>query len=174
MRSFADEKKAGTIELLLTKPLSDMQIVMAKLLAGFVLVLFALLPTLVYFLSVYQLGNPVGNIDTGGTWGSYFGLLFLAGAFTAIGVFASSVTENQIIAFILSALLSLFCYLGFEAISVFLPFGGIDHLVLNLGMNTHYLSMSRGVIDTRDAIYFLSVIALFVLFTKVSLESRKW
>jgi ABC-2 type transport system permease protein len=174
MRSFADEKKAGTIELLLTKPLTDVQIILAKYFAGFVLVLFALLPTLIYFLSIYYLGNPIGNMDTGGTWGSYFGLLFLAAAFTAIGIFASSITENQIISFIVSALLCFCSYLGFEALSSFVPFGSVDHLILNMGMNAHYLSMSRGVIDTRDAIYFISVIALFVLFTKVSLESRKW
>lgn len=174
MRSFADEKKSGTIELLLTRPLSDVQIILAKYLAGIALVLFSLLPTLIYFASVYLLGNPAGNIDTGGTWGSYLGLLFLGSSFTAIGIFASSVTENQIISFILAALLSIFCYLGFQSIASMGLMGSMDHFVLTLGMNEHYVSMSRGVIDTRDAVYFISLIVLFLLFTKMSLESRKW
>jgi len=116
MRLFADEKKSGTIEVLLTQPLSDFQIIMAKYLAGFALVIFSLLPTLVYFFSVYQLGLPAGNIDAGGMWGSYLGLLFLGSAFVAIGLFSSSLTDNQIVAFIISVFLCGFIYLGFEFI----------------------------------------------------------
>lgn len=174
MRSFADEKKAGTIELLLTRPLTDLQIILAKYFAGLLLVVFSLLPTLIYFYSVYKLGNPPGNIDTGGMWGSYIGLLFLGAAFVAIGVFASSITENQVIAFILSLFLSFFCYTGFEFISSLDFFGKVDNIILALGINYHYISMSRGVIDTRDVIYFLSFITIFILMTKTILESRKW
>ncbi len=174
MRSFADERKTGTIELIATQPLTDMKIIMAKYLAGVVLVIIALIPTLIYFLSVYLLALPTGNMDIGGTWGSYIGLLFLGASFVAIGVFSSSVTDNQIIAFLLSVLLCGFGYLGFELIYSFDLFGNFDLFIKSLGMNTHYASISRGVIDTRDVIYFLSVIALFVLFTKISLESRKW
>ena len=174
MRLFAEESRTGTIELLLTKPLTDFQIVFAKYIAGFSLVLFSLLPTLIYFYSVYNLGSPVGNIDVGGTMGSYFGLLFLGGVFVAIGIFASAITNNQIISFIVAIFLSFFCYVGFESISSLAYFGGIDDIIVKLGINEHYVSMSRGVIDTRDVIYFLSTISLFLILTKTALSSRKW
>ena len=174
MRSFADEKRAGTIELLLTKPLTDLQIILAKYFAGLLLVLFSLLPTLIYYYSVNMLGNPPANIDTGGMWGSYIGLLFLGAAFVSIGVFTSSLTENQVIAFILSLFLCFFCYTGFEFISSLSILGDFDNIILALGINYHYLSMSRGVIDTRDVIYFLSLISVFILSTKTILERRKW
>jgi ABC-2 type transport system permease protein len=174
MRSFADEQKSGTIELLMTKPLTDMQIIGAKYLAGVVLVFFALLPTLVYFFSVYKLGLPPGNIDMGGTWGSYLGLLFLGAGFVAIGIFASSLAENQIVAFITAVFLCGFLYIGFEFIYSLSLFGKIDLLIQSLGMNAHYTSMSRGVIDSRDVLYFLSLIAIFLMLTKIKLESRKW
>ena len=174
MRSFADEKRAGTIELLLTRPLTDLQIILAKYFAGFLLVLFALLPTLIYYYSVHQLGSPVGNIDTGGMWGSYIGLLFLGAAFVSIGIFASSISENQVVSFIIALFLCFFIYTGFDFISSFSLFGKVDNLIISLGINSHYISMSRGVIDTRDVIYFISLIAIFVLGTRTVLESRKW
>ena len=174
MRLFADEKKTGTIEQLLTKPLTDLQIILAKYFAGLVLVIFSLLPTLIYFYSVYQLGFPKGNIDMGGMWGSYIGLLFLGAAFTAIGVFASSVSENQIISFLIAIFLCGFTYIGFESIYSMSLFGSFDLFIRSLGISAHYASMSRGVIDTRDVLYFLSIISLFILLTKISLESRKW
>ena len=174
MRSFADEKRSGTIEMLLTKPLTDMQIIMAKYLSGVVLVVFSLLPTLVYALSVYLLGMPRGNMDMGGMWGSYIGLLFLASAFVAIGIFVSSVTDNQIVAFMLSLIISGFAYMGFDFVSSLSLFGKADLFIMSLGIQSHYTSMSRGVIDTRDVLYFLSLIAIFILLTKTSLESRKW
>ncbi len=174
MRSFADEKKSGTIELLLTRPITDLQIILAKYFAGFILVLISLLPTLVYYYSVYILGSPKGNIDAGGTWGSYVGLLFLGSSFVAIGIFASSLTDNQIISFILSLALCFFCYTGFEMISSLSLFGKTDTFIQALGINLHYNSLARGVIDTRDVVYFLSFNAFFVLLTKTVLESRKW
>jgi ABC-2 type transport system permease protein len=174
MRSFADEKKAGTIELLLTRPLTDMQIIFAKYAAGVVLVLIALIPTLIYFNSVYDIGNPVGNIDTGGTWGSYIGLLFLASAFVSVGIFASSLTENQLVAFIIAVFVCFFMYVGFEYLSTMPILIGIDNLIITLGINEHYASMSRGVIDTRDIIYFLSMNAFFLSLTQLVLKSRKW
>lgn len=174
MRSFADEKKAGTIEFLLTKPLTDLQIILAKYLASVTLVLFALLPTVIYYYTIYKLGNPIGNIDSGGTLGSYIGLFFLASGFAAIGVFASSLSDNQIVAFILAVFLCFFCYIGFDYISALDLFGKVDELILSIGINDHYMSMSRGVIDTRDVMYYLSLIAIFILMTKTKLESRKW
>jgi len=174
MRFFAEEKKSGTIELLMTRPLTDLQVILAKYFAGLILVIISILPTLIYFYSVYQLGFPKGNIDTGGMWGSYIGLLFLGASFVAIGLFASSLTDNQIISFILAVAMSGFIYLGFEFIYGLDLFGDVDLFVKTLGISSHYSAMSRGVIDTRDVLYFLSVIVLFILFTKLSVESRKW
>jgi ABC-2 type transport system permease protein len=174
MRTFADERKAGTVEFLLTKPLTDLNIIFAKYLASVTLALFSLLPTTIYYYSVYKLGNPIGNIDSGGTWGSYIGLFFLAAAFTSIGIFASSLSDNQIVAFLLSVFLCFFSYIGFDYISELALFGKIDDLIISIGINDHYMSMSRGVIDTRDVVYYVSLIGIFILFTKTKLESRKW
>lgn len=174
MRLFSDEKRSGTIELLLTRPVTDFQIVFAKYSAGLLLVLFSLIPSLVYFLSAFLLGNPVGNIDIGGTWGSYIGLFFLAAIYVAIGVFASSITEHQIFSFVIALILSFVLYLGFDMIASLGFLKGIESTVLYIGINSHYKSMSRGVIDTRDMMYFISVIAFFLAITKAVLESRKW
>ena len=173
MRMFAEEKRNGTLELLLTKPLGEFTIIFAKFLAGLTLVFISLLPTLVYYWSIYRLGDPVGNIDTGSVVGSSIGLLFLGAAFVAIGLFASSLTGNQIVAFITAALLCAFCYLGFEAFYQLIHGGGAL-LLRSLGLQDHYESISRGVIDTRDVIYFLSVITLFLMLTRMVLQSRKW
>jgi ABC-2 type transport system permease protein len=174
MRTFAEEKKSGTIEMLLTKPLSDMQIILAKYFAGVILVVFALLPTLVYYYSVYQLGLPPGNIDSGAMWGSYIGLLLLGSTFVAIGIFASSVSDNQIVSFILAALVSAFFYVGFEFIWPLDIFSDLGLLISSLGIISHYDSISRGVVDSRDLVYFISVIAFFLMLTRFSLASRKW
>lgn len=174
MRMFAEEKRNGTIELLLTKPLSDFNIIFAKFLAGLTLVFISILPTLVYYFTVYAMGDPVGNIDTGGVIGSYIGLLFLGGAFVSIGLFASSLTNNQIVAFIIAALLCAFCYLGFESVYNMNFLGNVGLFIKGLGIQHHYESISRGVVDTRDVIYFLSVITLFIMGTRLVLQSRKW
>lgn len=174
MRMFAEEKRIRTIELLLTRPLTDMQIVLAKFMSAFVLVILSIIPTLIYFLSVSRLGAPPGNIDTGATWGSYFGLLFLAGIYTAIGIFISSITENQIIAFIFTLLISFIFYIGFDYIASLDIFGSLANVVVKFGINEHYRSVSRGVIDTRDILYYLSVIFIFLLLTKIVLQSRNW
>jgi len=174
MRMFSEEKKSGTIGILLTQPISDLQIIMAKYFAGLSLVLISLIPTLVFFVTVYLFGFPLGNMDMGGTWGSYIGLLFLSAAFVSIGLFTSSITDNQIIAFILSIVITAFSYLGFEIIYSLDLFGSVDLFIKSLGINSHYSSMSRGVIDTRDVVYFISFVAIFIMLTKFSLESRKW
>jgi ABC-2 type transport system permease protein len=174
MRLFSEENKAGTIELLLTRPLTEMQVVWAKYFAGTLLVVFSLLPTLVYYFSVYYSGLPEGNIDSGATWGSYIGLVLLGGAFVAIGLFASSLADNQVVAFIVAFFLCLFCYKGFESVAVLFDGGVMSNVLFNLGINAHYLSLSRGVIDTRDVLYFLSVIMLFLFSTRTVIESRKW
>ena len=174
MRMLSEEKRGGTMELLLTKPLGEMTLVWAKFLAGWVLLLFSLLPTLVCYFSVVALGDPVGNVDTGSVMGSYAGLLLLGAAFVAIGLFCSSITSNQIVAFILAALMSAFMHIGFEAICRMGFLGGAELLVRQLGMSYHYESISRGVVDSRDVIYFVSVTVVFLMATRMVLQSRKW
>jgi len=173
MRLFAEEKRMGTLELLLTRPLSARKIVAAKYLAGLVLVVFSLLPTFLYFYSVYRLGNPVGCIDTGETWGAFIGLFFLAAIYVSIGVFASSLTDNQILAFILSMVLSFLAYIGFDFIgSTNLP-AGLQNTIVNLGINEHYISVSRGVVDSRDLVYFILFVLLLLFLTSLIVRRQK-
>ena len=169
MRSFSDEKKQGTLELLLTKPISHTNIVLCKYLGAFILIIIALLPTLIYVYTIYQLGNPVGNLDVGSTLGSYFGLLFLIASYTAIGIFTSTLSDNQIVAFITSVFLCFLFYIGFEGIADFASSNYIDQL----GMSLHYKSMSRGILDTRDIIYFLSITIFFLMLTKLNLTKEQ-
>ncbi|WP_248723210.1 gliding motility-associated ABC transporter permease subunit GldF [Seonamhaeicola sp. ML3] len=169
MRSFSDEKKQGTLELLLTKPISPLKIVLGKYFGAFVLILIALIPTFLYVYTVYQLGNPVGNMDMGSTWGSYFGLLFLVAAYTAMGVFSSTISNNQVVAFIISVFLCLLFFIGFEGIADFTS----SNLIEKFGMSYHFKSMGRGVIDTRNVIYFLSIAVVFIVFTKLNLSTDK-
>ena len=174
MRLFADEKRTGTIELLYTRPLSEFHIVLAKYLAGLTLVVISLLPTLIYFYSVVQLGNPVANIDFGGTWGSFIGLFLLAGIYVGIGVFCSSLTDNQIVSFVLAVVISFVFYYAFEAMSELVSSQSVRSVIIYLGIDEHYQSISRGVVDSRDLLYFFSVIALFLYLTRTVLSSRKW
>ncbi|MFT4610993.1 MAG: ABC-2 type transport system permease protein [Glaciecola sp.] len=169
MRSFADEKKQGTLELLLTKPISHLNIVLGKYLGSFVLIVIALIPTLLYVYTISKLGNPEGNLDMGSVMGSYFGLLFLIAAYTAIGVFTSSLTDNQIVAFIVAIFICFFFYFGFEGLSNYNLFGDAFYIE-KLGMESHFKSMSRGVLDSRDIIYFLSITALFIVLTKLNIK----
>ena len=171
MRSFSDENKQGTIELLFTKPLSIWEIVGGKFLGAFILIVLAILPTLVYVWVVSSLGNPVGSIDMGSTMGSYFGLLFLIAAYTAIGIFTSTLSDNQIVAFIVAVFLCFVFYFGFDGIASF--FGNNSRFVAGLGMDFHFKSMSRGVIDTRDVVYFLSATFLFLCITVYKLKASK-
>jgi len=175
MRSFADEFRGGTIEWLSTKPLSDLDVIFGKYFASLALVLFALLPTLIYVVTIDSLSAVENNIDTGGIIGSYIGLIFLAASFTAVGVFCSSTTDNQVVAFLVALFACYILYSGFEALSKIPAFtAGIDYYLSMVGMSFHYESISRGIIDTRDVIYFLSVIILFVSFTRLSLSRRTW
>ncbi len=174
MRSFSEEQKSGTMELLFTRPLTDMQIITAKYLAGLTLIVFSIIPTIVYFVSVWYLGLPQGNIDIGGFWGSFIGLLLLGASFVSIGIFASSLTDNQVVSFVLAIVLSAFVYLGFEFVYSLETFGTFDLFIRSLGISAHYSAVSKGVIDTRDLVYFASVIILFLFLTKLSLARRKW
>jgi ABC-2 type transport system permease protein len=175
MRSFAEEINTGTIELLSTRPVTELQIILGKYFAALLLVLIAIIPTLIYFFTVYSLASPVGNIDVGGILGSYFGLFFLGAVFVAIGIFCSSITSNQIVAFILGVFLCFFIYLAFSYLSQFGIFvGKNDYLVESFGLSAHYDAMGKGVIDTRDVVYFLSIISAFILFTRTALSARRW
>lgn len=174
MRSFAEERKAGTMELLLTKPLTDWDIVLGKFVACFLLVLFALLPTVIYYFSVSALGIPAGNIDTPGVIGSYIGLALLAGVFCSVGIVASSITSNQIVAFILAAFLCFIVFSGFESISTLNVWSSSTLLIKQFGILYHYEALSKGLIDSRDVLYFISVGALMLLISKIILSSRSW
>jgi ABC-2 type transport system permease protein len=169
MKSFADEYSTGTIELLKTKPISDWQIVFGKFTASLLLISIAILPTFTYIYSIYQLGSPVGNMDFGSTIGSYIGLLFLAATYTSIGLFTSTISKNQIVAFILGVFITFILFYGFDAIANSL---GNNLMILKIGINEHFKSISRGVIDTRDLIYFASVTVFFLFITKMRLENE--
>lgn len=171
MRSFSDEKKQGTIELLLTKPISIWEIVSGKFLGAFFLIVIAIIPTFIYVYVIYGLGMPEGNIDMGSTMGSYFGLLFLIASYTAIGIFTSTLSENQIISFIVSVFLCFVFYFGFQGIAS--QFKSFEDLIALFGMDYHFKSMSRGVIDTRDVLYFVSITIVFLSLTVYKLKSLK-
>ena len=174
MRMFAEEFNTGTIELLVTRPLSMNQIIGGKYFAALALVVFSVVPTFVYYFTLSSIAAPAGNVDTGGIMGSYFGLILLGASFVALGAFSSAITNNQIIAFLVGVLFCFLFYMGFDFIAKLPIFvGKTDYFVEHIGINAHYLSMSRGVIDTRDLLYFVSLIVLFLLFTKTALERRK-
>ena len=173
MRSFSEEMKTGTIELLITKPLQDWQIILGKYLATVFLVLFSLLPTLIYYFTVYYLGNPVGNLDQGAIWGAYIGLFFLGCIFAAIGLFTSSLTDNQIVAFIVGVFLCFFLFLAFDFTASLPWLSSVNRILIQVGIMEHYRSISRGVIDTRDMVYFLSVVTIFLILTNIVLNGKK-
>jgi ABC-2 type transport system permease protein len=174
MRSFAEEKKGGTMELLFTKPVTDWNIILGKFFACFLLVLLALVPTLIYYFSISALGNPAGNIDTPGVTGSYIGLSLLSAVFCAIGILASSITSSQIVAFVLAAFLCFIFFSGFQSIAMMEFWQGQALLIRQLGIHEHYESLSKGLIDSRDVIYFISVVFLMLATTKLILGSRQW
>ncbi len=174
MRSFAEEKKGGTMELLLTQPVTDWQLIVGKFLASWLIVVVALLPTLIYVFSVYQLGSPQGNLDMAGITGSYIGLLLLGGVFSAMGMLASSVTENQVIAFILAVFLCFIFFTGFSSVAALGTWGDYAYGIEQLGILYHYNAMSRGLIDLRNVVYLFSLIGIMLLITHLVLNSRKW
>jgi ABC-2 type transport system permease protein len=174
MRLFAEEKKGGTMELLLTRPLSEWDIILGKYLSGLLLVIFALIPTLVYYFSISSLGNPPGNIDTAGVAGSYIGMILLGAVFTSIGIFSSSITENQIVAFIISVFLCFFLYDGFSSLAAINVWGKASSVIEQMGITYHYAALSKGLIDSRNVIYFLTIIGFMLFCTHLNMERRKW
>ena len=173
MRTFAEEKKAGTIELLLTRPLTDGQIIGGKYLACLLLALLALLPTLLYYYSVYRLGSPEGNIDSAATVGSYLGLGLLAAVFAAIGIFASAITRDQIVAFLVAVVGCFLVYTGFDSLASVFE-GNAAYYIGQLGIAAHYRDLSKGLVDSRDLLYFLSLIVGLLWATRLVLRSRNW
>ena len=169
MRAFSDENKMGTLELLLTKPIKLRDIVLGKYFGAVVLIFISLLPTLLYVFTVSNLGSPSGNLDVGSIVGSYIGLLFLVLAYSAIGVFASTLSNNQIVAFIIAVFLCFALYYGFEGLSAIFD---SDTSIESFGMKAHFDSIARGVLDTRDIIYFLSIAVLFIGFTVLKLRKE--
>lgn len=172
MRFFAEEKQTGTWETIVTKPLTTWNIVLGKYFAGTILVILSLIPTLIYYATVSYLAEPIGNVDGGQFWGSFIGLALLAIVYVAISTFCSSLSKNQIIAFLLSALVSFFFFYGFDVLTSFVKGGSIIRFIENLGINTHYQSISRGVIDSRDVVYFMVVSALFLLLTVWKIKKK--
>lgn len=173
MKSFAEEKRNGTIELLYTLPFREMDIVLGKFLAGFLLVVFSIAPTIVYYFSLSYLGNPVGNIDTAGVIGSYIGLVLLGGIFTAIGVLSSAFTGNQIVSFILAAFLCFAFYAGFDSVASIDTWSNTSYLIKQIGILAHYESLSKGLIDFSDVVYFLTMIAFALYLTRIVLTLQK-
>jgi ABC-2 type transport system permease protein len=171
MKAFSEEVKSGTIELLFTKPISRWEIILGKYLASCYLILLALLPTLLYYYSVYQLGNPQGNIDSAAVFSSYLGLLFLGCVFAALGIFSSSLTDNQVTAFVLGFVLCLVLYYGIGRLSELSFWGASGYIVAQLGLDYQYDALSRGLIDSRNVLYFLSVIAIALWATKLKISA---
>ena len=174
MRMIAEEKRLGTIELIYSRPVTERGIIWGKYLASVSLVLLALLPGLIYYVSVYLLGESPGNLDKGGTLGAFIGLFFLASVYASAGIFASSVTDNQVIAFVVAVLICFVLFMGFDSFAYLPGLKNMDEFVISLGINEHYKSISRGVLDIKDAVYFVAVVTIFNEATRLVLLSRKW
>lgn len=170
MRFIAEERRNGTLEILLTQPISELELIVAKFLSGVTLVALSLLPVILYYYSVYQLGNPIGNIDVGATWGSFIGLLLLTVVYVAIGLFSSSLTDNQVVAFVVSIALSFLFYNGIAQIGDMPLFDSGQQIFEFMSIDSHYSALSRGVVDVRDVIYFISLTSLFLYFSKLNLK----
>ena len=174
MRAFAEERKAGTLEFLLTRPVSDASVLVGKFLACWALAVLALIPTWTYYYAVYQLGSPVGNLDTPGFIGSWLGLVLLSGLFTSLGILTSVLTPNQVVSFLMASILCFVTYTGFDAISGLEGLGSSGWLIRQLGIYEHYESLGRGLIDSRDLAYFISFAGFNLVVTHAVLTSRKW
>ena len=174
MRMIAEERRLGTIELIFSRPVSERGIIWGKYLASILLVLMALLPGLIYYFSVYWLGESPGNLDKGGTLGAFIGLFFLASVYASAGIFASSLTDNQVVAFIMAVFICFFLFMGFDSFAYLPGLKKVDEFVIRLGINEHYKSISRGVIDLKDVVYFIALALIFNEATRLVLLSRKW
>jgi ABC-2 type transport system permease protein len=174
MRMIAEEKRQGTMELIYSRPITERGIIYGKYLASVTLVLIALLPGVIYYYSVYQLGETPGNLDKGGIMGSFLGLFFLASVYASAGIYASSLTDNQVIAFIIAVVICFVLFMGFDSFAYLPGLKKLDEFVIRLGINEHYKSISRGIIDIKDVVYFISVAIIFNEATRFQMISRKW
>ncbi len=172
MRMFAEEFRAGTIELLFTKPISIQNIILGKYFASLFIIILAIIPTVIYYFSIYYLGNPVGNIDSASVVGSYFGLIFLAAAYSSIGIFTSAITKNQVVSFILAAVLCYFFYDGIGQIASLFR-GTLEYFITYIGLNFHYASLGKGLIDSRNMLYLFSFSYFFLILTTIFLKRRR-
>jgi ABC-2 type transport system permease protein len=170
MKTFADEFRSGTIEILKTRPITNVTLVLGKFFAILTLLIIVLIPTFVYAYSIHELGNPVGNLDYGSISGSYLGLFLLASSFASIGIFTSTLSKNQVVAFLLGICMVFLFYYGFDAVSSL--FGDYSYTIKLFGMNEHFKSISRGVIDSRDVLYFMSIIIFFLFVSKQKLTNE--
>ena len=173
MRMLSDERRDGTLELLLTRPVSEGTIVVSKFLAAWTLVLLLLLPTLVYYVSIMLLADPAAPLDQGATWGSYLGLVLLGGVYAAFGIWVSALSSNALVSFLLTVLLSLLFYVGFDTLAHLELFASMEYTVAWLGVAEHYRAISRGVVDSRDLVYFLSLIVLLLTLASKTLKRRR-
>jgi ABC-2 type transport system permease protein len=173
MRMIAEERRTGTIELLFTRPISDLNIILAKYFAGVTLVIFSLMPTIVYYISMHYLGSPVGIMDDGATITSYLGLILIGAVFVAIGLFASSLTNNQIVAFIIGVFLCFMFYYGLTLLGNFILLGNFDSPIQYVSLFYHYTSIMKGVIDSSDIMYFISMIVLFIMAALTVIKTLK-
>lgn len=173
MKTLAEERQNGTLSWLFSQPLKTSQIVLGKYFSVFTLALLCIIPSLIYLYTVYTLGVPAGNLDMGATLGSYFGLVLLIGAFSAVGILASSLSQNQVMAYLLGVFLCFILYFGIEQLASYKLLGGADYLLSNLGFYQHFLAFSRGLIDTKDIFYFLLIITICLYLSKISIERKK-
>ena len=173
MKMLAEETKTGTIEILVVKPVTKLQVILAKYFAALTLVVVAIVPTLVYYYSLYQLATPLGNVDTAGITGSYIGLLLLASVFSALGILASAMTNNQVVAFIIATFLSFILFTGLNSLAGINVWSAISLPLSKMSLEYHYHAMSKGLLDSRDIIYLISVSALFLFFSKLILDYKK-
>ena len=173
MHLIAEEKQQGTIELLLTRPISTFSLVVGKFLSAWLIMLVALIPSIIWYATVYILAEPMGNVDSGAFWGSFIGLIFLASVYGSIGLFGSSITRNQITAFVISAVICFTMFYGFELIGSLFTNGNTSLYLKNIGIHAHYQSMSRGVLDSRDMLYMIIITVLFLLGAKTALTRKK-
>lgn len=173
MRSLADEIKSGTLELLLTKPLLNRDLILGKFFANWTLVLITLLPTLIYYYSIYKLGNPEGNIDSAAVFGSYIGLMLFSGVLVSIGLWSSSLNDNQVVAFILGVFIAFIWYIGFGAISDLAGTGLVAEIFSWAALDRQYLSLGKGLVDSRNVIYLLSLMAFFLFLTYIQVQKLR-
>ena len=173
MKTLAEEQQSGTLNWLFSQPVTISEIILGKFLAVWFVGVLCLLPSLTYLYTVYTLGVPAGNIDLGATFGSYFGLIILTAAFSAVGILASSLSQNQIMAYLLGVFMCFIFYFGIEQLASYKLLSGADYILSNIGFYQHFLAFTRGLIDTRDIFYFLLVTVLCLFLAKIFVEKKK-